>query len=314
MGHGQRENERKEFYIVLLNIHQRIPAISHLTSYDFSRFLFYYYCYGCSISFACVCLICITFLVEALLLADIFNEFRLDYPFFFSQHSIFVDRREGEERERKKMSDGLEFQFIYAPQTTHIINTSFEKQQPASKLVNRYLSTAAQYLNRTKSFHVSSTPSNNQKTDTRPDLTSANVLTDYLVQSSSTTAITSANLSMERNSSPFNASNNKSQGFVNTLRRSLRKNKERFYNKRAATMKSCHALNTSEQTVDTPQETPAKVSMTPTLFGRRRQEHRTNHHHPTETFSSVRCSNQTNDHRMRKRMNFFLRLDTSVSL
>lgn len=201
------------------------------------------------------------------------------------------------------MSDALEFQFIYAPQT-HIIDTSFEKQQPASKLVNRYLSTAAQYLNRTKSFHVSSTPTrNNQKTDTRPDITSTNVLTDNLAQSlhnispSTTVKLTSTDppmSTMERNSSPFNASNNKSQGFVNTLRRSLRKNKERFYNKRAATMKSCHALNTSEQqTVDSSQEgIPSKMSMTPTLFGRR--QHRSN---KSDTYSSVRCSKKTDQMR-----------------
>lgn len=186
------------------------------------------------------------------------------------------------------MSDAVEFQFIYAPQT-HIINTPFEKQQPASKLVNRYLSTAAQYLNRTKSFHVSSTPSNNQKTTTSQAITSsANVLTVNLAQSIHNITGMST---LERNSSsivsPLNSNENKSQGFVNTLRRSLRKNKERFYNKRAATMKSCHALNASEQTQEEQDEFPAKMSMTPTLFGRR--QHRSS---KMENYSSLRYSNK----------------------
>lgn len=85
---GRRETERErekreEFYIVLLNIHQRIPAISLLTSYDFSRFPFYYYCNRCSISLWYGCLICILFLEDYssrfYLLTDIFNnEFRSD--------------------------------------------------------------------------------------------------------------------------------------------------------------------------------------------------------------------------------------------
>lgn len=190
------------------------------------------------------------------------------------------------------MSDALEFQCIYAPQT-HIINTSFEKQQPASKLVNRYLSTAAQYLNRTKSFHVSSTPSNNQQNDTHQESTSsANVLTDNLGQSLHNISPSTPTMSsLERNLSPamlpLNSNQNKSQGFVNTLRRSLRKNKERFYNKRAATMKSCHALNAPEQTNEDQDEIPSKISMTPTLFGRR--QHRSN---KMENYSSLRYSNK----------------------
>jgi len=70
------------------------------------------------------------------------------------------------------------------------------------------------------------------------------------------------------NSTPSTMStndNNKSQGLVNTLRRSLRKNRERFYNKRASTMKSCQSLHTCEQATNL----QPKFSMTPTLSSRR---------------------------------------------
>jgi len=182
------------------------------------------------------------------------------------------------------MSDVVELQFIYTPQT-HIINTPFQKQQPASKLVDRYLATAAQYLNRTKSFHVPST--NNNNNNIHQHVSSKNILGDNLrlsmhnLSPSTTVPISSNNLPMstnENNSSnlPLNYNNNsindnKSQGFVNTLRRSLRKNRERFYNKRATTMKSCHSLNTYEHTTNDHQDIHAKISMTPTLFCRRQQ-------------------------------------------
>lgn len=206
------------------------------------------------------------------------------------------------------MSDAVDSQLIYAPQT-HIINTSFQKQQPASKLVNRYLSTAAQYLNRTKSFHVPS-PNNNNTTKTQ-SISSQNVLTDNLVQSlhninpsTTTFKVTLPMSTMEMNSSttlPLNYNNqnsihdNKPQGFVNTLRRSLRKNKERFYNKRATTMKSCHALNTYEQIIDEQQDSHPKISMTPTLLGRRQ--------HPINKISTYSIR-QTIKDSMRKKIDF----------
>jgi hypothetical protein len=178
------------------------------------------------------------------------------------------------------MSDTAELQFIYAPQT-HIINTSFQKQQPASKLVNRYLSTTTQYLNRTKSFHVPSTNNNQYNLG-------------QSMQNINSVKITSDTLPMEINSStlPFNCNNNsingnKPQGFVNTLRRSLRKNKERFYNKRAATMKSCHSLSTYEQAMN--QDIHRKISMTPTLFSRR--QHLTDSHDDNNNNSDQMCKN-----------------------
>jgi hypothetical protein len=205
------------------------------------------------------------------------------------------------------MSDTAELQFIYAPQT-HIINTSFQKQQPPSKLVNRYLSSAAQYLNRTKSFHVPST--NNHS---RQYISSNNTINDNLAQSMqninprTTIKITSNDLSMsinESNSStlPLNCNNNnnsingnKPQGFVNTLRRSLRKNKERFYNKRAATMKSCHSLNTYEQPMNDHQDIHMKISMTPTLFSRRQ--------HLTDSLRNTVKDNNNNKSDQRRKKN-----------
>ena len=188
--------------------------------------------------------------------------------------------------EREKMSDAGEIQFISAPQT-HIIDTTFQKQQPASKLVNRYLSTAAQYLNRTKSFHVPATNTNNH---IRQSFPSKDVLIDNLVQSMENISpptisndLPMSTVQMNASTSPLNCNNNnnsingnKSQGFVNTLRRSLRKNKERFYNKRATTMKSCHALNTYEQTANDQHNVQIKMSMTPTLLSRHQHLENTN--------------------------------------
>ncbi|CAF2987224.1 unnamed protein product [Rotaria sp. Silwood2] len=209
------------------------------------------------------------------------------------------------------MSNAVELQFFYGPQS-HIINTQLQKQQPASKLVNRYLSTAAQYLNRTKSFHLTTTNNNNNKNNIQEYIDDKNILTNNLAQSTpanmdhinvaTNIKVYSNNLLMsinETNSSslPLNCNNNsiddnKSQGFVNTLRRSLRKNKERFYNKRSATMKSCHSLNTYEQTMNNHQNIHTKISMTPTLLCR--HQHLTN---DIETCSirNIMIDNKYND-------------------
>jgi hypothetical protein len=109
----------------------------------------------------------------------------------------------------------------------------------------------------------------------------------------------------ENNSSslPLNCNNNsingnKSQGFVNTLRRSLRKNRERFYNKRSTTMKSCHSLNTCDQTPNDAQDIHTKISMTPTLYCRRQQLTNKN-----ETYSlrkTIKDNNKNDQMRKRK--------------
>ncbi|CAF0980577.1 unnamed protein product [Rotaria sp. Silwood1] len=185
------------------------------------------------------------------------------------------------------MSNAVGLQYFYAPQS-HVINTQIQKQQPPSKLVNRYLSTAAQYLNRTKSFHLPATHNTSNNNNIQEYISDKNILTNNLVQSipaNMNNINTSTNIKLHSNdplmsineidssSLPLNCNNNsidgnKSQGFVNTLRRSLRKNKERFYNKRSATMKSCHSLNTYEQTMNNHQDIYTKISMTPTLLCR----------------------------------------------
>lgn len=157
------------------------------------------------------------------------------------------------------MSNAVDVQYISTP-PTHLLHTSFQKQQPASKLVNRYLSTAAQYLQRTKSFHVPASPQQNHYI--RLNLPTTDTLAKSMHDLNPSMALDS-NASLNCN----NNNNHKSQGFVNTLRRSLRKNRERFYNKRSTTMKSCQSLNTTEQ-----QELQPKFSMTPTLNSRREQK------------------------------------------
>jgi hypothetical protein len=177
------------------------------------------------------------------------------------------------------MSDAVNFHFIYTQQPPHTINNHIRKQQPASKLINTYLSTAAQYLNRTKSFHV---PSNtivvNNKNShqqslltTNPNLARSvpsnmnNLKSSSVIPNLPVTVKTYHNDRYQPISSEINLNKtNKSTGIVNTLRQSLRKNKERFYNKRSTTMKSCHTLSNYEQSTNTQPQT----SMTPTLHSR----------------------------------------------
>ena len=188
------------------------------------------------------------------------------------------------------MSNTVELQLMYTP--THLTDThnckQQQQQQSTSKLVNRYLSTAAQYLNRTKSFHV--TPTNSKHHYLQVPVISTNTSPSNLAPSISNDMHTTEELSFdvspmsndETNSSsiPLDESNNnsinvnKTQGFVNTLRRSLRKNKERFYNKQSTAMKSCHSLNTYDQPGNDIQDVYKKMSMTPTLHHRR--QHLTN--------------------------------------
>lgn len=182
------------------------------------------------------------------------------------------------------MSDAINFHSIYTKQPPYTINNHIRKQQPpTSKLINTYLSTAAQYLNRTKSFHVpqtTTTVSNYNRIQT-----GNNYHQQILLQNNSNLArsvpsnmnnlnsttilpnspIKSRPIPSEMNSNENNNNNNKSQGIVNTLRRSLKKNKERFYNKRSTTMKSCNSLNTYES----PNIIQTPMSMTPTLLCRR---------------------------------------------
>jgi len=173
------------------------------------------------------------------------------------------------------MSDTVDFHSIYSEQPSHTINNLNRKQQhqPASQLINTYLSTAAQYLNRTKSFHIPQTSpfiTNNPSTTVNEPPTirlnsARSIPTNMNIPNDNTT---SAYREHRFSTQPIDL-NSKQQGFVNTLRRSLRKNKDRFYNKRSQTMKSCNSLNTYEQTTDP----STQVSMTPTLICRREYLH-----------------------------------------
>jgi len=179
------------------------------------------------------------------------------------------------------MSDTVNIHFIYGQQPPRTINNHIRKQQPASKLINTYLSTAAQYLNRTKSFHVPQKTAfpNNNRIQTVNNCHQQVLLTNNSNLARSVPSnMNNLNSTLPIHSSPTTPmtyhehrfeqvnlnENNKSEGIVNTLRRSLRKNKERFYNKRSTTMKSCNSLNTYEQTTIVQPQT----SMTPTLICR----------------------------------------------
>ncbi|CAF3786055.1 unnamed protein product [Rotaria magnacalcarata] len=182
-------------------------------------------------------------------------------------------------------------EYFYA-QEPHIINGRIPKQQPANKLVNGYLSTAANYINRAKSFHLPTTNHNNSniqvclsvnhtlpnsithsipnKMDNVNVPASINIHSDNLLifahQTNSSILPSNDNTNNTNNNHSIDSS--KSQGIVSTLRRSLRKNKERFYNKRSTAMKSCHSLNTYEQTMADNQDIHLKSSMTPILLCR----------------------------------------------
>lgn len=129
------------------------------------------------------------------------------------------------------------------------IDNSIRKQS-SSKLVNRYLSTAAQYLNRSKSFHIPSsttTTNNNNQSDRiipchddrhfflyHADLRQRSIPMNIdrmnrLHRNDADPSI----LVLPPTHSPTSIEHDeKSHGFVNTLRRSLRKNKDRFSTKR----------------------------------------------------------------------------------
>ncbi|CAF1235943.1 unnamed protein product [Adineta ricciae] len=184
------------------------------------------------------------------------------------------------------MSDAINFHFVYPQTSSHPNTNHIRKQQSTSKLINTYLSTAAQYLNRTKSFHISTNATLRPKKNIRiqvdnnsPEKRSSLCNNPNLARSVPSN-INNLNLSLmptnthmiyhEQQFQSIGVSEvhtnkeSKSPGFVNTIRRSLRKNKERFYNKRSATMKSCHSLSQYEETpVILPQ-----TSMTPTLLCR----------------------------------------------
>ncbi|CAF4513377.1 unnamed protein product [Rotaria socialis] len=184
------------------------------------------------------------------------------------------------------MSNCAELQYFYA-QEPYIIDSRIPKQQSANKLVNGYRSTAAHYLNRTKSFHLPTANHNNNNIQvclsgnhTLPNnflhsipnkMDNVNVPTNINIHSNNISMFahqTNSSMLPSNNNNNNSIDSSKSQGIVSTLRRSLRKNKERFYNKRSTAMKSCHSLNTYEQTMADHQDIHLKPSMTPILLCR----------------------------------------------
>jgi hypothetical protein len=166
------------------------------------------------------------------------------------------------------MSHAVNFHFIYPQQpSSRTINSHVRKQQPASKLINSYLSTAAQYLNRTKSFHI-------PQTTTFPSNSPTPIVNDYQedvlgidnsnLARSVPSSMNNLNPTMNYQEHRFESITNKSDGIVNSLRRSLRRSKEKFYNKRSTTMKSCNSLNHYEPSAHPQRQT----SMTPNLICR----------------------------------------------
>ena len=137
------------------------------------------------------------------------------------------------------MSDTVELQILSMPHsqmtTAAAVASPIRKQQPASKLANRYLSTAAQYLTRTRSFHVSSNKQNNGNTSLsviQPDDLVRSIPKNMPTNNPSKEDLPVSPPVQLPSDGPTNSlDDNKSQGIVNTLRRSLRKSKERFYNK-----------------------------------------------------------------------------------
>ncbi|CAF0949814.1 unnamed protein product [Adineta ricciae] len=191
------------------------------------------------------------------------------------------------------MSDAINFHFVYPQTPSHPSTNHIRKQQSTSKLINTYLSTAAQYLNRTKSFHISTNATLRPKKsiciqvdNNSPEKRSSLCNNPNLARSVPSNinnlnlSLVSTNTHMIYHEQQFQSigmsevntnKESKSPGFVNTIRRSLRKNKERFYNKRSVTMKSCHSLSQYEETpVILPQ-----TSMTPTLLCRRQYSDKT---------------------------------------
>jgi hypothetical protein len=223
------------------------------------------------------------------------------------------------------MSDAVNFNFIYPSHPPRPINNHPRKQQSASKLINTYLSTAAQYLNRTKSFHV---PQNTTVTNKNSIQTVNNCHQQVLLTNTSTlTRSVPSNMNkinstiiahspqipsmnyQEHRFQPVSSEtnlneNNKSQGFVYTIRRSLRKNKERFYNKRSTTMKSCNSLNNYEPPINV----QSQISMTPTLLCRHQYLQNKNDSCATITMKNntstilINDNESEKDNRMRKRV------------
>ena len=173
------------------------------------------------------------------------------------------------------MSETINFHWIYPRPSPRSINNSHRKQEqqpplPAtSQLIHSYLSSAAQCLNRTKSFHVPQIPplptDNNihQQVPFSDNLDLAQSVPSNINHLDSTRT-TPMLYHEHRFNSIASEVNRKPDGLVNTLRRSLKKNREKFLSKRSSTMKSCQSLNVEEPSTNLQTQMP----MTPTLICR----------------------------------------------
>lgn len=189
------------------------------------------------------------------------------------------------------MSDALHLNCFYSQHSPHIMNDHIRKHQPTTKLINTCLSTAAQYLSRTKSFHVPPTTviennknDNNSISAIKKSYQDDSLLTNTNLARSIPSNINNFKTSLTIYSPPlpprvhhdkryqtisskidFDENNKTTQGFVDSLRRSLKRNKDRLHNKRSETMKSSNSLSNYDQSTNIQSQT----STTPKLCVRR---------------------------------------------
>jgi hypothetical protein len=195
--------------------------------------------------------------------------------------------------------------------TSHLVDERIQKQQqqqqqPACKLVNKYLSTAAQYLNRTKSFHLpantyhqhnhNSTSQSTIQYDNQHGLTYNCDIVRSIPINMHTMKVSLDDHRLLTSLCPRQSiDENKSDGgIVNTLRRSLRKSKDRFSHKRSATMKSCQSLHTYDETTNNDQDSSMDMTNTPTLISRQHHSSKPNDM-PCISMSKNRMANFANN-------------------
>ena len=147
--------------------------------------------------------------------------------------------------------------------SSNLFTNSLRRQISTAKLLNNYLSTAAQYLNRTKSFHIPPTPMSNfdEKFPSTPLCPARSVPMNI----NNLSAIYQEHrFSSDEPDNKKKIKDQKTMGIVNTIRRSLRKSRDRFYNKRSMTMKSCHSLPQYDPSINI----HSPISLTPILSHR----------------------------------------------
>lgn len=194
------------------------------------------------------------------------------------------------------MSEAINFHWIYPRQSSRSINNSPQKQQhqpPTNQLIQTYLSSAAQYLNRTKSFHVPQTATSPADNNAHQQVLRSDNLDLARSVPSNINHLNSSITPIAYHEHRFNSSiatevYPKSDGIVNSLRRSLKNKRERFSQKRSSTMKSCQSLNNQDESSSNV-VLQRQISMTPTLICR----HQYLENNPD--LSSINFNRQQND-------------------